>query len=78
MAAVTLPKLMLSRPAEKTTPTQAEAVQLHILESSTFGKAQTRIKRDDEMVQYLDINQGQSLFKGLGQQLVGTARLCDT
>lgn len=48
-----------------------------MLDKSPFCKAQAGIERDNEMVQYLDINQRQSLFESLGQKLVGVARLCD-
>src|SRR5882762_9393669 len=42
-----------------------------------FGKGHRAAARDDEMVEHLDIDQGERAFQRAGEDLVGMARLCD-
>src|SRR6267143_5423169 len=43
-----------------------------------FGKGHRAAARDDEMVEHLDIDQGERAFQRAGEDLVGMARLRDT
>src|SRR5712691_13503401 len=43
-----------------------------------FGKGHRAAARDDEMVEHLNIDQGERAFQRAGEDLVGMARLGDT
>src|SRR5438552_10368417 len=67
-----------SKPGARSSSTLQQRIRRGLSQQPAFGKGHRAAACDDEMVEHLNIDQGERTFQRACEDLVGMARLCDT